>query len=82
MISPPAGCREELQNSYDLRLRMTAATELFVEYRLSFLGFSRLGEYIGEGEASGAKCGPHTIARHGSHLGRALLWRGTLGGPL
>ena len=32
MISPPAGCREELQNSSDLRLKMMAATELFVEY--------------------------------------------------
>ena len=47
-----------------------------------FLEFSRLREYIGEGEASGAKWAPHAIARRGSDLGRALLWRGTLGGPL
>ena len=45
------------------------------------LGFSRLGEYIGEGEASEAKWGPHSIARRGSHLGHALVWRGTLGVP-
>ena len=43
------------------------------------LGFSRLGEYIGEGEASEAKWGPHAIARRGSHLGRTLLWCGALG---
>ena len=45
------------------------------------LGFSRLGEYIGEGETSGAKWGPHAIAQRGSHLGHALLWRGPLGDP-
>ena len=61
---------------------MTAATELFRGIWAIVLGFSRLGEYIGEGEASGAKWGPHAIARRGSHLGRALVWRGTLGGPL
>ena len=27
MISPPAGCREELQNSSDMRLTMTAVTD-------------------------------------------------------
>ena len=32
MISPLAGCREELQNSSDLSLKMTGATELFVGY--------------------------------------------------
>ena len=81
MISPPAGCREELQNSFDLRLTMTAATKLFVEYEPFVLGFLRLGEFIGERGTSGAKWGPHAIARRGSHLGRALLWRGALGCP-
>ena len=33
---PSGGCREELQNSPDLRLMMTAATELFVEYESSY----------------------------------------------
>ena len=46
------------------------------------LGFSQLGEFIGKEETSGAKWGPHAIARCGSHLGHALLWRGTLGCPL
>ena len=47
MISPPAGCQEELQNPPDLGLMMTAATELFVDMG-DLLGFSRLGEFIGE----------------------------------
>ena len=46
------------------------------------LGFSRLGEYMGEGAASVAKGGPLAIARREPHLGRALVWRGTLGGLL
>ena len=31
MISPPAGCREELQNPPELGLTTAAATELFVD---------------------------------------------------
>ena len=73
MISPLAGCREERQNSPDLRLTMTAATELFVEYGL-FLGFLRRGQYIGEGWASGASQGRHTLAGRSPTLGRAP-WR-------
>ena len=46
------------------------------------LGFSRLGEYMGEGVASVAKGGHHAIARRGPTLGRALVWRGPLGGLL
>ena len=80
MISPPAGCREELQNSSDLRLTMTAVTELFVEYE-SFLGFLHHGEFIGERGTSGARCAHHVIARRNPTLGHALLWRGALGCP-
>ena len=81
MISPPAGCREELQNSPDLRLTMTAATKLFVEYGIFLLWFLRRGEYIGERWAPGAWWGHHAIARRGPTLGCALLWRGALGAP-
>ena len=59
---------------------MTAATELFVEYGLS-LGFSRRGEYIGEGWAPGASQGHHTLARRGPTPGRALVGGGPLGAP-
>ena len=80
MISPPAGCREERQNSPDLRLTMTAATELFVEYGL-FLGFLRQGGYIGEGWAPGASQGHHTLAGHGPTPGHAPMACGPLGPP-
>ena len=80
MISPPAGCREELQNSRseidddgrDGTLRGIWAI---------VLGFSRLGEYMGVGTASMAKGGHHAIARRGPTLGRTLLWCGALGCP-
>ena len=81
MISPLAGCREERQNSPDLRLTMTATTELFVGYFLFFLGFLRRVVLIGEGWAPGAWWGPHTIARRGPTLGRADLGCGALGAP-
>ena len=32
MISPPVGCREEIQNPPELGLTTTAATELFVDF--------------------------------------------------
>ena len=81
MISPPVGRREGRQNSPDLRLTMTAATELFVEYDLFVLGFLRRGGYIGEGWASGASQGRHTLAGRGPTLGRALVWHGAVGAP-
>ena len=59
---------------------MTAATELFVEYDL-FLGFTRRGEYIGEGWEPGASQGPHTLAGRGPTLGRAPMGCGPLGPP-
>ena len=60
---------------------MTAATELSVEYYLFLLGFTRRGVLIGEGWAPGARWGPHTLARRGPTLGRALLGCGALGAP-
>ena len=45
------------------------------------LGFWRHGVFIGERLTSGAWWGHHAIARRGSTLGRALLWRGALGAP-
>ena len=46
------------------------------------LGFTRRGQYIGEGWASGAWWGPHTLAGHGPTLGHALRGCGALGDPL
>ena len=60
---------------------MTAATELFVGYFLSVLGFTRRGELIGEGWAPGARWGHHTLAGRGPTLGRAPMGCGPLGPP-
>ena len=38
-----------------------------------FLGFSRQGEYIGEGWGPGASQGHHTLAGRGPTLGRAPM---------
>ena len=60
---------------------MTAATELFVDYDVFVLGFSRRGEYIGEGWEPGASQGHHTLAGCGPTPGRALVGCGPLGPP-
>ena len=50
--------------------------------RWSFvLGFLHQGEYIGEGWASGASQGRHTLAGRGPTPGRALMACGPLGAP-
>ena len=46
------------------------------------LGFSHLGEYIGEGAESGDARGAHPIWRRGQGWGRAPLWCGRLVAPL
>ena len=45
------------------------------------LGFLRRGEYIGEGWASGASQGRHTLAGRGPTPGRAIVGCGPLGAP-
>ena len=78
MISPPAGCRVNVRtprseiddDDHDGTFRGIFAI---------ILGFSRLGEYMGEGAASIDKGGHHAIARRGPTLGHALVWRGPLG---
>ena len=49
---------------------------------LGVLGFSRRGEYIGEGAMSVELCGPQTTRRRGQRGGRAGLWFGWLVAPL
>ena len=44
---------------------MTAAADLFVEFWLGYLGFSREEEYIGERAKPGGGQGGHTTPRRG-----------------
>ena len=62
MISPPAGCREELQRSPDLGLMTTAATKLFHRFLIGYLGFSIKEVFMGKRATSGEPCGPHTMS--------------------
>ena len=42
----------------------------FHGFLIRYLGFSRDGEYMGEGAESAEARGPHTHPRHGPHAGR------------
>ena len=50
------------------------AAEVFLEYWLEYLGFSRKDEYIGEGPASVEARGLLTTWRRGRRWGRATRW--------
>ena len=65
MISPPAGCREELQiprSRDDGGGRYSRIRGFLIEY----LGFLHQGLLIGEGERPGGGQGAQTIARRGA----------------
>jgi hypothetical protein len=53
---------------------MAAACSMFHGKEIHPLGFSRRGELIGKGAASGGGPGGLTIGGHGHGLGRAPWW--------
>jgi hypothetical protein len=55
---------------------------MFREKEICPLGFSRRGDFIGEGASSGSGPGGLTMGGRGQGLGRALLWCGWPLAPL
>jgi hypothetical protein len=55
---------------------------MFLEKAIRPLGFSRRGDFIGEGALSGGGPGDLTMGWHGQGLGRAPLWCGQPLAPL
>src|SRR4051812_41032099 len=65
MISPPAGCREELQIPRS-RDDGGGSYRRFHGDLIGCLGFLHRGILIGEGEGRGSGQGPHTLPRRGA----------------
>jgi hypothetical protein len=61
---------------------MAAACNLFLGKVIRPLGFSRRGDFIGEGASSGGGLGRLTMGGRGQGLGRAPLWCGQPLAPL
>jgi hypothetical protein len=61
---------------------MAVACSMFLEKAIRPLGFSRRGDFIGEGASSGGEPGGLTMGGHGQGLGRAPLWCGQPLAPL
>jgi hypothetical protein len=55
---------------------------MFQGKAIRLLGFSRRGDFIGEGASSGGGPSGLTMGRHGQGLGRAPLWCGWPLAPL
>jgi hypothetical protein len=66
----PAGCREELLDPPDLMTATAAACSMFCEKEICPLGFSRRGDFIGKGAASGGGPGGLTTGGRSQGLGR------------
>ena len=66
--------RQSAGKSSDLPETMAAVYGLLSGYPSLYLGFSRRGDYIGEGGESEAVQGGHTLARRGQGVARA--WGG------
>jgi hypothetical protein len=60
----------------DLTTVATAACSMFLGKAIRPLGFSRRGDFIGEGASSGGGPGGLTMGGRGQGLGRAPLWCG------
>jgi hypothetical protein len=78
----PAGCQEDLLDPPDLVSMTAAACSMFRGKAICPLGFSRRGDFIGEGAASGGGPGALTIDGRGQGLGHAPLWCGWPLAPL
>jgi hypothetical protein len=61
---------------------MAVACSMFREKEIPPLGFSRRGDFIGEGASSGSGPGGLTMGGHGQGLGYTPLWCGWPLAPL
>jgi hypothetical protein len=78
----PAGYREELLDPPDLVSTTAVACSMFQGKAICPLGFSRRGDFIGEGASLGGGPGGLTTGGRGQGLGRAPWWWGWPLAPL